>query len=172
MKKIGFVILAVVLALGAMGAGYAAWQQTLDVNGTATVATFSVYMTNGTPTKPSDATDTTIVVSDNTTAVAAYNSNNGHAPNAGLNVVITKAVPGTYTIPNVVVHNASTIPVSYTVGTVTGDGAGYVNIGTLSTGSLAAGAATTGSVITITIPDAATQGHAYTFTVPVLVAQQ
>ena len=170
MKKIGFIILAVVLALGAMGAGYAAWQQTLNVSGTATVATFSVYLTHGTATKPANATGTNIAVTDNTTAKAAYNT--GSSANAGLDVVITSAVPGVYTIPTVVVHNASTIPVSYTVSTVTGDGAGYVDIGGLSSGSLAAGVATAGNTITITIPDNATQLHAYSFTVPVTVAQQ
>jgi hypothetical protein len=170
MKKIGFIILAAVIALGAMGAGYAAWQQTLNISGTAQIATFSVFMTSDAATKPTDATDTIIAVSDNTTAKASYNS--GASANAGLDVVITKAVPGTYTIPNVVVHNASTIPVSYTVSSVTGDGASYVNIGGLATGNLGAGSVSTGKTITITIPNDATQTHTYTFTVPVTVAQR
>lgn len=46
MKKIGLLALAAILALGAMGVGYAAWTQTLAINGTVSTGTFSVYFDN------------------------------------------------------------------------------------------------------------------------------
>lgn len=52
MKKIGFIILAVVLALGALGAGYAYWSQTLTVSGSVTTGTLEVGMQPGTIPAP------------------------------------------------------------------------------------------------------------------------
>jgi hypothetical protein len=42
MKKIGLVCLALVLAMGALGVGYAHWSQTLYINGTVETGTFIV----------------------------------------------------------------------------------------------------------------------------------
>jgi predicted ribosomally synthesized peptide with SipW-like signal peptide len=42
MKKIGLIVLAVVLAIGAMGAAYAAWSETLTINGTITAGNLDV----------------------------------------------------------------------------------------------------------------------------------
>ena len=46
MKKIGFIVLAVVLALGAMGAAYAAWGQNLVFSGTVASGTYVVNLTD------------------------------------------------------------------------------------------------------------------------------
>jgi len=42
MKKIGLIVLALVVALGALGVGYAAWSDTLNITATATVGEFDV----------------------------------------------------------------------------------------------------------------------------------
>jgi len=53
MKKIGLIALIVVLSLGIIGVGYAAWSQTLHITGTASAATFNVNFTSATnPTAP------------------------------------------------------------------------------------------------------------------------
>ena len=39
MKKIGLIAIIVVLALGIIGVGYAAWSQVLNINGNVTTAT-------------------------------------------------------------------------------------------------------------------------------------
>jgi hypothetical protein len=182
MKKLGFIILALVLALGAIGVGYASltgWGQSLNIQGTAAVGTFKVYMTNTAlvpADQPANSSDTTFsVVPDTATAdVASYNVGG----NAGLIVTITNAVPGVYTIPGVVIHNDSSIPVSVTVNAVAVNGAyadatTWVGLGGLAPiPSLAANTAPTGKDITITIPDSAAQSTTYGFIIPVSVAQQ
>ena len=46
MKKIGLIILVLVVALGAMGAAYAAWSQTLNITTAVSVANFEVKFDN------------------------------------------------------------------------------------------------------------------------------
>ena len=177
MKKIGLIILIVVVALGVMGAAYAAWQQTLNISGTVGTATFNVSMSydNSTgPQKPTDADNTTFTVTTDTSAKASYN-----AGNSGLTVTITEAVPGVYTIPGVYVTNNSTIPLDLSVGTVTGtdltltgtqiDDSAFKTAATLD--PLAAGASTTAKDIKITIDDSVTQGTSLTFIIPVTANQ-
>jgi hypothetical protein len=172
MKKIGLLILVVVLALGALGAGYAAWSQTLDINGSVSTANFNVSITaDATGTKPADSDGTTITAAGNIASKASYN-----AGNSGLDVTITQAIPGTYTITNVVIHNDSSIPVAVTVGAPTGDLALLtgltVSVGTLATvDPLIAGADTAPSTITITIPDGVSQTTTLHFTIPITVDQ-
>ena len=71
MKKIGFIILAVVLALGLMGAGYALWSQTLNIGASATMGTFDVNFTNATTPPAPDGTGgaATAVISDPGSAI-------------------------------------------------------------------------------------------------------
>jgi hypothetical protein len=45
MKKIWLVVLAVILAMGALGVGYAHWSKTLEIEGTAKTAVFKVGFT-------------------------------------------------------------------------------------------------------------------------------
>lgn len=45
MKKIGLIALALILALGAMGVGFAHWQGTLDITGTVTAGSFGANLT-------------------------------------------------------------------------------------------------------------------------------
>ncbi len=53
MKKLGIIILALVLALGAIGAGYAYWTANLAIAGTVETGTFSVAFVD--PPSPSGA---------------------------------------------------------------------------------------------------------------------
>ena len=195
MKKIGLIILIAIVALGAMGAGYAAWTQSLNITGTVNTARFDVSMTwsdNGTPgslynadplvtynttglAQPTDSDNTTFTVTTNITDRATYNTSG----NAGLDVIITNAVPGTYVIPGVTVHNDSTIPLKISVDTVTGtdlttagtqvDDTTFAANATLD--PLAVGASTTAADITITIGNSVTQGANLTFTIPVSASQ-
>jgi hypothetical protein len=54
MKKLGLIILAVVMMLGLVGAGYAYWQTTLTITGTANAANWDVHFTGvtGSPAVP------------------------------------------------------------------------------------------------------------------------
>lgn len=46
MKKIGFVILALVLVLGTMGLGYAMWSQTITINGNVNTGNVTLTVSN------------------------------------------------------------------------------------------------------------------------------
>ncbi len=111
MKKIGFIALIVVLALGVIGVGYAAWSPVLNISGTATAATWNVYFV-GTPTAPATPSNSgihTSVVTNTTTDT----------------ITITQMYPGYDTGVMVFpVDNASTISasVSLSVGTITATG--------------------------------------------------
>jgi hypothetical protein len=133
--------------------------------------------------KPVDSDGTTFTVAPDTAARASYNPSG----NSGLVVTITNAVPGTYTIPGVVITNNSTIPLDVNVtATATSDtsggkldGSSYVDAAPLAAFKTAAtvdplaasGGATTAKDITITIPDGATQGATYSFIIQVTATQ-
>ena len=59
MKKIGLIALIVVLALGIIGVGYAAWTSVLNITGTATAGTFNVVF-DGTATPPANSAGGTV----------------------------------------------------------------------------------------------------------------
>jgi len=46
MKKIGFLVLAIVLAIGTLGVGYAMWYQTLTINGTVSTGSVNLQVDN------------------------------------------------------------------------------------------------------------------------------
>jgi hypothetical protein len=179
MKKIGMLSFSLILVMGLLGVGYAAWNQTLNVQGVVATAYFEVNMTNGAPTKPANAPNTVIAVSPN---IANKSANNADG-NAGLLISMTNAVPGVYTIPNVVIHNGSSIPLHITVTAAAGDGlnghldgSSWISVpvsSALSPGTyiLASGASTTGATVTITIPDTVTQTSTYGFIISVTAAQ-
>jgi hypothetical protein len=198
MKKTGILIIVLVVALAAVGVGYAAWSQTLDISGTATVATFDVSMVwdnSGTATitdeatgvsagstvgvyQPTDSEATNFTVVANTTAdLETYN-----AGNAGLIVEITNAVPGSYTIPGVKVFNNSSIPVGVTVTALSYDVGNpdtevTVDVGGFTAAvdqNVLAGAyypSSAGTDITITITNDATQTSTYKFLIGVSAGQ-
>jgi hypothetical protein len=86
MKKIGLLLLVLVLAMGALGVGYAHWTGELNVNGTVNVGTFGAELTqdNGVIT---DAIDDEMIGDETCTLYALYaawadagkTQDNGHA---------------------------------------------------------------------------------------------
>jgi predicted ribosomally synthesized peptide with SipW-like signal peptide len=163
----GLIAIIVVIALGVIGVGYAAWTSSLTVNGTVNPGTFNVKIV-GSAVAPGTGTPATY-------STVTYGTNAGvnDGNNAPLAITINYAVPGTYAIP-LKITNLSTIPVAIS----------YAGIdkGTLPTGStvtggpvaatLVAGADDGGTTLTVTLPDTMPKtGGSYTFTVPISVTQ-
>ena len=162
MKKIGLIALIVVLALGIIGVGYAAWTQSLQVNGTVNPGTFNVKIVGSAATTP--ATYSTVTYG----STAGVNDGN----NAPLSVTIDYAVPGTYLIPLKITNN-STIPVAIAYAGISNTlpAGSAVTGGPIAT-TLAAGANDSGTTLTVTLPDTMVKtGGTYTFTVPISVTQ-
>lgn len=103
MKKIGLIILVVVLALGAIGAGYAAWSQSLYVNGSVQNGKLQAGFTDVTP--PVDIA--------NVTASAS----NYAFTNDVMTVNIGNAYPGMSETIYFKVYNYGTIPETVTLTT-------------------------------------------------------
>ena len=62
MKKLGILVLTLVLALGAIGVGYAAWSQPLTIGANVTAASFDVNFTLATsPDAPLGGTATNVI---------------------------------------------------------------------------------------------------------------
>jgi len=99
MKKIGFIVLAAVLALGLVGAAYAYWSQSLSINGTVTAGTVAAqFVSTTTPTDPY------------ATAVVTYPvQGNGYTV---MDVAVTGAYPGMNLTVPFEVENTGTLPVT------------------------------------------------------------
>jgi hypothetical protein len=192
MKKIGFIILALVLALGAIGAGYAAWSQNFTISGTVGTGTYvlSIAQTPAASVSPVQ-----------TVATCSVGTVTSTGSGAGFSITIANGFPGlTYTIPYVV-SNTGSIPAKVTGFTFTdgtGDPVAYTGGNTVTFSLKDSGsdtftvnasmsgittndiiAATTGSVsgnLVVTIPaDLATgnlANHSGSFTFVVNTAQQ
>jgi hypothetical protein len=176
MKKIGLIALVVVLALGIIGVGYAAWTSNLTVTGTVNSAFYQVTLTqNGSTGSPATYSNITVTPAATTPV--------GQGP---MTIVITKAVPGVYTVP-VIITNTSTIPVAVTLPALSISSSGsdtnlvttglsgdvLVANGLTATTLTATGGTTpteTGT-ITITLGDNILMSNTYTITIPVTAAQ-
>ena len=125
MKKIGLIALIVVLALGIIGVGYAAWTQAFSISGTVASGTYivSIAQTPATSVSPTQTVATCSVGTVVTTGVGA-----------ALPISITNGFPGlTYTIPFTLTDSGTVpakitgftfqdgtgTPVTYTTGNVT-----------------------------------------------------
>ena len=136
MKKLGFILLAIFLALGSTGVGYALWSQGLTINGYVNTAKFDVYMTDEDAVGDGKDNGATAVVRDDSTKLA-------------LIVDLNNLYPKSVETATFKVKNDSTIPVKLT-GSVTTSSA-YVNV--VQTGmpaELAAGAESSTVTLTIT----------------------
>ena len=149
MKKTGLLILVVILALGAIGVGYAAWTQTLTVTGNVATGTFgadfeaAVTNDGGTTLDPAVAGTWT----NNVWSGAIASKNVGSttyvisgALNDLLTVTVTNAYPGYYGSVYVEVHNTGSVPIKIlpaapVITVVSGTGA-ITDIAVTNTGSL------------------------------------
>lgn len=102
MKKLSSVALSLVLATAMMGAGYAAWTQTLTLSNSVATGKFNFTLTNGSVTP--DATTGYYLTTK--TAVATGNT---------LNVTIENAYPGAKATVSEKITNESTIPAKLTL---------------------------------------------------------
>jgi hypothetical protein len=161
MKKIGLIVLAVVLTLGLVGVGYAAWSQNVNASltvNTGTLAAAGAYGT-GTAWDSHGMGDATYVVSN-----AGYNT---------ITITLNNAYPGTFTVPFSLV-NDGTVP----IGSVsvagswiedTGSYGAYIEGAMTNSGPYDVGYDATGT-FTIVVPSNITPGTAgynYTFTAPI-----
>jgi predicted ribosomally synthesized peptide with SipW-like signal peptide len=105
MRKIGLLMLALVIALGALGAGYAYWTQTINVSAAVQTGDLNAVFAGD------DAVDAWADAPD----YVAYYTTSGNGSEL-LTVTIKNAYPGmTATIP-VVIKNNGTIPIGGIVG--------------------------------------------------------
>jgi hypothetical protein len=133
MKKIGLIAIVVVLALGIIGVGYAAWSQSITVSGTANVGSFGVKFENaasndaGTANDPSSAgawtfsgtgvppytwsgTNLSQNVASTTGVITSVTKTNDT-----LTITLTNAYPGYYGSIAADVLNTGSVPVKMTV---------------------------------------------------------
>lgn len=113
MKKIGVIILIVVLSLGVMGAAYAAWSQTLNINTTVSVANFQVEFDNVTNPPVLTSGSNGLTISGATTDTITLNFSN--------------VKPGDGDTLTYHVLNNSSIPVHLTFQYSLDNGANYTN---------------------------------------------
>jgi predicted ribosomally synthesized peptide with SipW-like signal peptide len=110
MKKVGMIVLALVIALGALGAGYAYWTQDLHINGSVATGNMSVIFTGGSGTvvEPATSALTTVSASGKTATVTVTNAYPGYAFQVILNGTNNGTIP-------VKLLNATYTPVSGTI---------------------------------------------------------
>jgi hypothetical protein len=102
MKRIGLILLVLVFALGAMGAGYAYWSQSLNINGSVDTGELAVTFTSVASDDP--ALHEEIVGYDAASTVITNTSDT-------VTFTVTNAYPGYSSGATITVHNAGTIPV-------------------------------------------------------------
>ncbi len=96
MKRIGIVALIAVLALGALGVGYASWSQTLTIGGSVTTGTFDAQFTNvaKTAVDPPGVTVTLDTSDPHFFGVTIENGYPGFAETVTFDVIDMGTVPG------------------------------------------------------------------------------
>lgn len=101
MKKVKYIVLALVLVLGLIGGAYAMWSETFTVDATATAATFEVKFEN-----PCDIVDDEKGVAVTTCDVVDDGKK--------LEVTVNNAYPGYWSDVKLNIENNSSIPVKVT----------------------------------------------------------
>jgi hypothetical protein len=184
MKKIGLIALIVVLALGIIGVGYAAWSQTLTATGTVNSGTFKADFTTAVTDDLGTAYGTGVVdpkiagTYNGTTWSVATSSTQDvgwttapqisssivSGPVDTLAVTINNAYPGYYSTTYFVIKNNGSVPLNLTVPAT---GAGSLTVTTTSTGAasnnvkatlLDASSGSLGTAIVVA-PNATTYGY-------------
>ncbi|WP_418790603.1 SipW-dependent-type signal peptide-containing protein [Phosphitispora sp. TUW77] len=156
MKKSRFLVLALVVAIMMMGAGYAAWTETVTINNTVETGNLSVALADG-----------TVVVNDtltNRTAEAVLDTS--AVDDNVVNVTVTNLYPGAVATVTVPVTNDGSIPVKINPGTFAHNNTDvdYTVALTSAPADLAVGAS--GDIIyTITVGDDAAENDSVSFSV-------
>lgn len=147
MKKIGLIIMVVVLALGALGAGYAAWSQTLTINGAVAMGNLAAQFDQDSLTAIYSDDDAAAAPDDGTGAIT-YDTQDANG-NDEATITITNAYPGYAGTAVLTVINTGTIPIDVAIVEDTDTGDIFSEVGGIT--SLAVGA-TTDFTISIAIP--------------------
>jgi len=170
MKKIGFIVLAVVLALGLVGVGYAAWSQTLNVGVVAKTGSLSaVFGGSTTSGTPDNGVSTWSTTGQGTTT---------------LNISIANAYPGENFVIPFTVNNTGTIPANVTMGTWTDTTVGtnpvtenpyaddvVISTWNAPTSPIAVGGYATDGSLTVSVGPNAAMNGTYTLTATIVVSQ-
>jgi len=132
MKKIGLLCLALVLALGALGVGYAAWTDTITIEGTVNTGSVDINVEyySGTDIYKNLTTEEMVTVHWVKDAAGSIKWSSGQPPTNGLLVAWAAAAPGkaddtvlvTYNgtfpcqalVADIIVHYEGTIPAMVT----------------------------------------------------------
>jgi hypothetical protein len=165
MKKLGLIILVAVMALGALGAAYAAWTQNLYAN--ATVNTGSVAAEISSSAANAGPIGVGSPLNPLTTATLTLGSQ--VYTNDTLIVTIANAYPGLTVFIPFTVYNTGTVGLVATFGTATGGADLSVGSGILP-GPIAANGNGTGSYI-ITVGPGAPSGASESISLPIICNQ-
>ncbi len=114
MKKLGLVAIALVLALGALGVGYALWSQQLVINGSAQMADLKVEFSAA---AADNATTTQYVTFGSGPTIGPDSLAN---PNAVISAGIVNMWPGSQAVIDFTVKNTGTMPVTTNVTGIVG----------------------------------------------------
>lgn len=158
MKKLGTIAIALLVALGALGLGFAWWTSSLSIGGTVNTGTVNVDMVGA------SAVDNEIAPVDVGTAGAAVvDTKTG-------SITVGNAYPGYVATGTLTVKNSGTIPVKLDSLPVTGGDAAVYDVATsgIAAGDELAVNESRDVVVTITVKDdapAASMGGSTTFTV-------
>jgi hypothetical protein len=115
MKKIGLIAIIIVLSLGIIGVGYAAWSQNINITSTVSVGSYIINIAqspaatlsntngfSGTFSAPGSLSDSS------TTATATLSAVTTTGASAGFSITITKGYPGlTLKIPYIITNTGS-----------------------------------------------------------------
>jgi hypothetical protein len=120
MKKIGLIAIIVVLALGIIGVGYAAWSQTLNANATLNTGSYIINFASSPTPSPTTGTGTISASASGTTMTVGLNT----------------GYPGFSGTVNYTINNTGTIPAKVTSITLTANTGTIINPGAYSSGHL------------------------------------
>jgi hypothetical protein len=155
MKKIGILIITLIVALAVVGIGYASWTQNLDITATASSGNFAAAFVLTDP-------DIYGVQSGTGRYGIAYNATLGSLPlsNDNLHLEITGMYPGARLDIPITVQNTGSVSlrsISVTDISASHDPNYGVTIGTtVYSSAVAQGATTTGWTVTLTMPNSGT----------------
>lgn len=140
MKKLRFVVPTMVLAVAMMGAGYAAWSDSVTINNSVTTGQFNFQLAAGTQADGIGLTSALVGVTAVNDTVDVNNQTS--------TLQVTNMYPGASAVIDIPVANASTIPATMTV-SVSGVDAALFNV--TATPTTEALAPLTGTTIRVTI---------------------